>query len=483
MDFFTISLYLGVLFASFFFIFLLRKSNNNGRSNYKLPPGSTGWPLVGDHADFAISGPEKFIKKKLAKFPSSEVFQTSLFGENMAVFCGPAAKKFFFSNENKLFTSWLPRSMIKAILFPSSVGDVIKDVTILQRTFLQDILKPEALRQYIPIMDSTAREHIDDEWVPNKDLKVVPLLKKYTLELGCRLLMNIDDPKRIKTLVEPFNLVASGMLAVPVDFPGTAYNGAIRGGKKMRKELLDIVRERRVELSSGKEDSGGQDLLSLMLLASDKLGIDERVIETVVTNSMAGMLLASYDSPGAAVAMLLYFLAELPHVYDAVYKEQIKIAKSKASEEPLTWEDIEKMRFSWNVARESLRLSSSTQETFREVTNDFTFAGYTIPKGWKALWSMHSTHKNPEYFPNPEEFDPSRFEGSGPPSYTFTPFGGGPRMCPGREYARLAMLVFLHNIVTKFKLEKASKWQNTTYHSISPASKAALEVRVRPHAK
>ncbi|XP_052200872.1 beta-amyrin 6-beta-monooxygenase-like isoform X2 [Diospyros lotus] len=57
-----------------------------------------------------------------------------------------------------------------------------------------------------------------------------------------------------------------------------------------------------------------------MLLASDKLGSDERINETVVTNSMAGMLLASYDSTGAAVAMLLYFLAELPHIYDAVYK-------------------------------------------------------------------------------------------------------------------------------------------------------------------
>ncbi|XP_052200869.1 beta-amyrin 6-beta-monooxygenase-like isoform X1 [Diospyros lotus] len=481
MDFFTISLYLGVLFASFFFIFLLRKSNNNGRSNYKLPPGSTGWPLVGDHADFAISGPEKFINKKLAKFPSSEVFQTSLFGENMAVFCGPAAKKFFFSNDNKLFTAWLPRSMVKAVVFPSS--DVVKDVTILQRTFFHDILKPEALRQYIPIMDSTAREHIDDEWVPNKDLKVVPLLKKYTFELGCRFLMNIDDPKRIKTLAEPFDLVASGMRAVPVDFPGTAYNGAIREGKKMRKELLDIVRERRVELSSGKEDSGRQDFLSLMLLASDKLGSDERVNEMMVTNSMAGMLLASYDSTGVAVAMLLYFLAELPHIYDAVYKEQMEIAKNKTPGEPLTWQDIENMRYSWNAARESLRLSPPPQESFREVTNDFTFAGYTIPKGWKALWTVHSTNKNPEYFPNPEEFDPSRFKGSGPPSYTFTPFGGGPRMCPGREYARLAILVFLHNIVTKFKLEKASKWKNTTYRSMSPTSKASLEVCVWPHAK
>ncbi|XP_052200871.1 beta-amyrin 6-beta-monooxygenase-like isoform X1 [Diospyros lotus] len=160
----------------------------------------------------------------------------------------------------------------------------------------------------------------------------------------------------------------------------------------------------------------------------------------------------------------------------------MEITKNKVSGEPLTWQDIENMRYSWNVASESLRLSPPPQESFREITKDFTFVGYTIPNGWKALWTVHSTHKNPEYFLNPEAFDPSRLKGSGPPSYTFTPFGGGPRMCPGKEYARLAILVFLHSIVTKFKLEKASKWQNTN-RSMSPASKATLEVCVRPHAK
>jgi cytochrome P450 family 26 subfamily A len=95
-------------------------------------------------------------------------------------------------------------------------------------------------------------------------------------------------------------------------------------------------------------------------------------------------------------------------------------------------------------------------------------------------WSASSTHKNPEYFSEPEKFDPSRFEGKGPAPYTFIPFGGGPRMCPGNEYARLEILVFMHNLVKRFKFERLVLDEKIVFDP-TPKPERGLPVRLLPH--
>ncbi|KAL3520309.1 hypothetical protein ACH5RR_018458 [Cinchona calisaya] len=458
-------------------IFLIRKRNS---SCANLPPGTSGWPMVGENLQFALLGPQKFVNDRMKKY-SPEVFQTSLLGEKMAIFCGAQGNKFLFTNENKLLTSWWPQSMKKALLFPEFVENSLKEVSALKRSFMHDILKPEALKQYIPVMDAMAREHIEKEWTPHKEVKVFPLSKKYTFDLACRLFLSVVDPDHIKKLADPFHLVTNGMFSVPIDFPGTAYNGAIKGGKMVRQELLKVIRQRRKELMENKEsEAAGRDLLSRMLLVTDEDG--QFMSEMEISNNIIGLLVASYETTSTAVTFVLKHLAELPHIYKEVLREQTEIAKTKGPDDLLTWEDIEKMKYSWNVARESLRVTPPAQGAFRESVTDFTYAGFTVPKGWKTFWTVHTTHKNPKYFPVPEKFDPSRFEGSGPAPYTFVPFGGGPRMCPGKEYARLEVLVFMYRIVTTFQLEKAIPNEKIVYHA-SPVPANGLPVRLQPHGR
>ena len=88
--------------------------------------------------------------------------------------------------------------MKKALLFPEFVENSLKEVSALKRSFMHDILKPEALKQYIPVMDAMAREHIEKEWSPNSEGQGFPLTKKYTFALAFRMFLRIWESNHHK---------------------------------------------------------------------------------------------------------------------------------------------------------------------------------------------------------------------------------------------------------------------------------------------
>ena len=94
--------------------------------------------------------------------------------------------------------------------------------------------------------------------------------------------------------------------------------------------------------------------------------------------------------------------------------------------------------------------------------------------------SIPASHKNPTYFKDPEKFDPSRFEGDGSIPYSYAPFGGGPHMCPGKVYARIKILVYMHNLVTKFSWEQIFPDEQMACDPMSRPAKG-LPVRLYPH--
>ncbi|KAL1533771.1 beta-amyrin 28-monooxygenase [Salvia divinorum] len=454
---------------SIYLILFFHKEASDDTKN--LPPGTKGWPVLGENIDLGLLGLSKFIRDRMEKY-SPDVFQTSLLGDKVVVFCGAQGNKMIFNNDGKLVIPWLPFSLRKIVLPDFDVNSPYEDAIGLFRNFQYDILKPEALRQYIPVMDALARTHLRDCWKPHPSVKAQPLINNYTFELACRLFLNVTDPERLQKISRPFAPMRNGLMSLPIDLPWTAYGRGIKAGKMVRAELTKIVEARREE---GREK---RDLLSMILELKDEEG--KCVSVNKITNFFVGLMVASYDSTASAMTSVVFFLAEYPHVYEELLKEQMAIAKSKAPGENLTWEDIEKMKYSWNVVREALRLVPTAPGTFKEAMADISFAGFTIPKGMKTFWTPHSTHNNPEYFPEPEKFDPSRFEGSGPAPYTFVPFGGGARICPGRTYAKLAILVMVHNLVTKFRIEKAIPHEKMVVEVMAAPSHGLL-LHLDPH--
>ncbi|KAM3345065.1 hypothetical protein P3S68_024774 [Capsicum galapagoense] len=451
MEFLYVSLLCLFVFLASLFIHFFYK--NKFALSGPLPPGKIGWPVFGETLEFLSTGwkghPEKFMFDRIAKY-SSNVFKTHLLGEQTAVFCGASGNKFLFSNENKLVQVWWPNSVKKVFPSTTQISTSKEAEAIKLRKMLPNFLKPEALQRYVGIMDHMAQCHFASDWENHDQVFVFPLTKHYTFRVACRLFLSIQDPNYVAKFSEHFDVLASGVISIPINLPGTPFNRAIKASNFIRKELMKIIKQRKIDLGEGKA-SPTQDILSYFLLMCDENG--KLMNELDIADKILGLLIGGHDTITSACTSIVKYLAELPHIY-GVYQEQMEIAKSKGPSELLNWEDIKKMKYSWNVACEVLRLAPPLQGAFREAISDFIFNGFSIPKGWKIYWSTTSTHKNPEFFPKPEKFDPSRFEGSGPIPYTFVPFGGGPRMCPGLEYARLEILVFMYHIVKRFKWKK-----------------------------
>ncbi|KAL9159054.1 hypothetical protein ABFS82_08G109600 [Erythranthe guttata] len=480
---YVISLSISILFAFLFglhhHIFGNKNKSSAAAAAGPLPPGNTGWPLVGESLHFLWAGwkghPEKFVLDRVAKY-SSSVFRTHLVGEKAAVLSGASGNKFLFSNENKLVRAWFPSGIDK--IFPSSTRSSSEEEGIKLRRMLHTFLKTEALRRYIGKMDRMAQKHFEEGWENKSEVVVLPLAKDYTFQLACRLFASVEDPQQVDRLSKPFNLLASSLFAIPIDLPGTPFNKGIKASKIVRQELLSIIKQRKIDLAERKA-SPTQDILSHMLLTSDENG--KFMQEFDIADKILGLLIGGRDSASVACTFIVKYLAELPHIYDGVYNEQMEILKSKAPGDSLNWEDLQKMKYSWNVACEVMRLATPVPGTFREAIADFSYKGYSIPKGFKLYWSATATHKNPEFFPEPEKFDPSRFQGAGPAPYTFVPFGGGPRMCPGLEYARFEILVFMHHLVKRFKFEKMIPNDGKFVVDPMPIPAKGLPIRLIPH--
>jgi hypothetical protein len=103
--------------------------------------------------------------------------------------------------------------------------------------------------------------------------------------------------------------------------------------------------------------------------------------------------------------------------------------------------------------------------------------------GWGGLQLMFVTaasHRSEKFFPNPDKFDPSRFEGGSPPQpYTYYPFGGGARLCLGYEFARVEMLIFIHYVVLNYEFEMIEPGEKISRHPSFPKFEKSCQIRIR----
>lgn len=442
-----------------------------------VPPGTSGWPLFGETMEFLRytreNHIEDFFANRVAKY--GKVFRTNLMFNTTVSLPAPEGNKFLFANENKLVQNAWPPSV--ASLLGNSLVTQVGDEHKRARRIFTSFFGPEALQSFVPRMDALARSNLESLWEGKDQIVGVPVLKEYTFAIVADLFLSLKqgDPlfRELEVAVEDF---LGGIMQLPIDLPGTVYHKARLGRESILRSVDVILRQRRQDLKDGKV-SGTQDMLSVLLTTPNEDGI--LMSEDDIKDNIVLMVFAGHDTSSITMALVLKYLFLNPECLEQVVQEQKAIAEEKAGA-PLAWADTRKMKYTWRVCQETLRLQPPAVGAFRKAIQDFEYEGHTILKGWMLVWNVGRSHYSPEYFPDPTKFDPTRFEGSGPAPYTFVPFGGGPHICVGNEFARTEMMVYLHNLVLNFDWEMVDPEENV---AIMPMPTFAKKLQLKVHKK
>ncbi|KAI4306084.1 hypothetical protein L6164_029393 [Bauhinia variegata] len=431
------------------FLLVLRRSRRI-RTSKRTPPGSLGVPIIGQSLGLLramrANSAEKWLEARVRKY--GPISKLSLFGKPTVFIHGQAANKFVFTSDDNTIANQQTQS-IKMIMGERSLLELSGHDHKRVRDALVSFLKPESLKRYVEKMDEEVRKHLELQWEGKQQVKVLPLMKTLTFNIICSVLFGLERGKERDQFLTCFQEMIEGMWSVPINLPFTRYNRSLRASARIQSMLKDLLQKKRMEL----EKNAASPRQNLMTSLLGKLNEDDTQVmtEKEIIHNIKLVMVAGHDTSAVLITFIVRHLANDPSIYASVLQEQEEIAKNKLPGQTLTWEDLAKMKNTWRVAMETLRMVPPIFGGFRKALKDIEYEGYLIPKGWQIFWVTAMTHMDTNIFPEPSKFDPMRFENQASiPPYCFIPFGGGPRICPGYEFARIETLVAIHYLVTRF---------------------------------
>ncbi|KAJ4944363.1 hypothetical protein JOQ06_012907 [Pogonophryne albipinna] len=212
------------------------------------------------------------------------------------------------------------------------------------------------------------------------------------------------------------------------------------------------------KIKTGREQSKQKsrvDFLQLMIDSqkthdSSKVEEDKGLSDHEILSQAMIFLFAGYETSSSSLSFLAYNLAINPHIMKRLQEEVDSTFPNKG---PVEYQALMEMEYLDGVINESLRLYPIAPRLERVAKATVEINGLVIPKDMVVVVPTWTLHRNPDLWPEPEEFKPERFskenKGNIDP-YTYMPFGAGPRNCIGMRFALVMMRLALVEILQRY---------------------------------
>lgn len=298
---------------------------------------------------------------------------------------------------------------------------------------------------------------------PGTTVDVADLTHRIGLDAVGRALFSADLSGSARQLLDATSAAAELVVRLGRSvLPGAAWtptptNVRIRAARRrldaICAELVERRREhRRLPRAEGRDD----DLLGLLL--------DSGLSDAEIRHELVTMVIAGHETVAAALAWTLMLLAEHPDAQDRIRTEvaaHTRPVSLLGHRDSLPWTRA--------AVDEALRLFPPAWVVSRRSTAADVVAGHAVPAGTLAIISPWLVHRRTQTWPDQEAFRPERFLAPGAGREGYLPFGLGPRLCIGREFAIGEMVLVISRLLTDFRLDLPADW-------VRPAAQARVAV-------
>ncbi|KAF3952299.1 hypothetical protein CMV_022133 [Castanea mollissima] len=420
---------------------------NRKSCNGKLPPGSTGFPIIGETIEFfspySLHDIPPFVTKRMARYGS--LFRTNFVGRNVVVSTDPEVNRFIFQQEGTSFQLSYTESF-KEIFGQQSLVSCHGMVHKYLKNLILQLVGPENLKGKLMYeINEATRRHLRS-WDRHGTVDIKEVTSEMIFQYFAKKLMSYDESKASRKLRENFKAFMDGLISFPLNIPGTAYHACLQGRKNATKVIKDILEERK------KSTTPHQDFLNLIL---EEVRKEDKILnEAIAVDLIFLLLFATHETTSSAMTLLIKFISDHPEVLAELVKEHETILRSRDNDDgEITWQEYKSMTFTHMVINETVRLANIVPGIFRKALKDVEVKGYTIPAGWIVMVVPSVLHLSPTKYDDPLAFNPWRWKGKDlhAGSKTFMAFGGGVRLCVGADVAKLLMASFLHYLITKYR--------------------------------
>ncbi|XP_017427040.1 cytochrome P450 85A isoform X2 [Vigna angularis] len=431
--------YYALAFTIFAF-FAVLKWNSLRYSRKGMPPGSLGWPFVGETIKFLTQGPD-FMKRGTLRHGS--LFKTHVLGSPTVISTDPEINRYILMNEAKGLVPGYPDSMRK--ILGTNISEVHGAEHKRIRGSLLSLVGPIAVKDRL----LTEVDDFMSSYLDNWDGKIVDIQEK-TVEMSFFVSMKAvveDEPNSfIEYFKASFDKMALGTISLPFKIPGTQYYRGLKAREKVLAMLRELIAKRRASSATH------NDILDQLVRNEDgkyKLN-DEEIMEQITT-----ILYSGYETVSTTTMMSIKYLCDNPDILQAVRDEHFAILQKKLHGERINWDDYKSMRQTRAVLLETMRLASVVNGVMRRTTKDIELNGYMIPKGWRVYVYTRDGNFDPILYEEPFTFNPRRWLEKGLETHNHNMlFGAGGRVCPGKEWGMFKISIFIHYLVTRYRWEE-----------------------------